>query len=224
MPTMASIPASTSTSAIEPSAGAVSRRSRRQLRRPPRTTSRKLFAVSAAKRRQSGSVALSFLRAMCARCRLPTPWGAPPRSAGEGAGAGRQGSGRGDAVPFAGRQLARVRLSPITEPKSVQGFERAPADPAVRDGRIDEHQGVNQVLERVQPGQQPLLLVDERDLAADAAEASPPPPVQASPLDPNLAFRRTKLAVDEAGQGRFFGSAWSHRLDQLAGRNGEVDV
>jgi hypothetical protein len=140
------------------------------------------------------------------------------------AGAARQRSSHGDALPFAGRQLARVRLPAITEPKRVQGFERTPADSAVRDSGIDEHQGVNEVLERVQSGQEALLLVDERNLAADAAEASPPPPVQASPLYPHLAFRRTKLAVDEAEQGRFSSSAWSDDLDQLAGCDGEVDV
>src|SRR3982074_421782 len=74
MPTIASIPARTRTSAIEPSAGAVSRRSRRQLRNPPRTTSLKLFASSAVPRRHSGRV----VRVFCLRVEEPCPlWPLP---------------------------------------------------------------------------------------------------------------------------------------------------
>src|SRR4029077_12605654 len=61
-PTIASTPISTSSIAIEPRPGAVSRRSRRQLRRPPRTTSRKLFPTRATTRRHHGSVVRALPR------------------------------------------------------------------------------------------------------------------------------------------------------------------
>src|SRR5713101_6665005 len=94
----------------------------------------------------------------------------------------------------------------------------------MRHGRVDEHQCENQVLEGVQAGQQPLLLIDEGDLATEAPKTPPPPAVEASSLDPKLASRRTELAVDEPEQRRLARPARSYDLDQLAARNREVHI
>ncbi len=130
----------------------------------------------------------------------------------------------GHSLPFARRQLAGIRLAAAGQTESLQRFERMAADAAVRDGRIHEHEGVDQVLERVQARQQPLLLIDEGDLAADSAEAATPPSVQPSPPDPDLASGRSELAVDEAKQGGLAGTARPCDLDELALGDAEIDI
>jgi hypothetical protein len=130
----------------------------------------------------------------------------------------------GHSLPFARGHLARVRLAPAGEPERFQCFERAPAEAPIRHRRIHEHEGIDEVFECVQPRQQPLLLIDEGDLAADAAETAPPPSMKAAARNPDLASGRPELAVDEAEQGGLAGAAGTCDLDELATRNAEVDV
>ena len=129
-----------------------------------------------------------------------------------------------DALAFPGGHLAGEGLAPAAEPERVECFERAFADPRVRNTRVDQHQGEHQVLEGIQTRQQPLLLVDEGDVTANAAESAAPPPMQTSSLDPDLPACWPELTVDQAKQRGLAGAARTRDLDQLTGCNCEIDI
>ena len=139
------------------------------------------------------------------------------------AGSGRQGARDCDSLALAGRQLVGIRPPPVRELDRFQRFDRALLDRSVRHLRVAQLQCEDYVFEGVQAGQQSLLLEDERDLAAQAAQATPPPAVQPAPTDPELAVVRAELAVDQAQQGRLARPARACDLDQLALPDREVD-
>src|SRR5207237_10738662 len=131
----------------------------------------------------------------------------------QAAGSGRQGARDCDSLALAGRQLVGIRPPPVRELDRFQRFDRALLDRPVRHLRVAQLQGEDYVFEGVQAGQQSLLLEDERDLAAQAAQATPPPAVQPAPTDPELAVVRAELAVDQAQQGRLARPARACDLD-----------
>src|SRR5207248_10539077 len=139
------------------------------------------------------------------------------------AGSCRQGARDCDSLALAGRQLVGIRPPPVRELDRFQRFDRALLDRPVRHLRVAQLQGEDYVFEGVQAGQQSLLLEDERDLAAQAAQATPPPAVQPAPTDPELAVVRAELAVDQAQQGRLARPARAGDLDELALPDREVD-
>jgi len=85
----------------------------------------------------------------------------------------------------------------VTQAQGLERFRRPALDRSVRDLGVAYLHGEDEVFEGCQAGQQALLLVDERHLTADPAEAPPPPSMQAAPFDPNLSSIRAQLAVDQ---------------------------
>src|SRR5438046_8605200 len=106
----------------------------------------------------------------------------------------------------------------------LQRLERALLDDAVGHLGIVQLERVDDVLERVEPGQQALLLEDERHVAAQPAEAAPPPAVEALAPHPQLAGAGPELPVHEAQQGGLAGAARAGYLEQLALADSEVDA
>src|SRR5690348_8488724 len=99
----------------------------------------------------------------------------------------------------------------------------APLDLAVRHLGVADLEREDDVLEGVEPRQQPLLLEDEGDVASVLAESAAPPPVQAAAAHPHLARVGPELPVDEAKQGRLARTAWAGDLEKLARGDAEVD-
>jgi hypothetical protein len=102
----------------------------------------------------------------------------------------RQCSGDRDPLPFPGRKLVRIGAAPVAQPESFERVQRPALDRSVRDLGIAYLHCEDEVFEGGQAREQALVLVNERHLAADSAETAPPPPMEASPLDPNLSSIR----------------------------------
>ena len=137
---------------------------------------------------------------------------------------GRQGPGDRDPLPLAGGQLVRICTPAMCELHRFQCLHRSPPDRAVGHLRIAHLEREDDVLEGVEPGQQPLLLEHERHVAAVVAQAAAPPPVESTSAHPELARVRPQLAVNEAKKCRLAGTAWARYLYQLTGGNAEVDA
>src|SRR2546426_12513395 len=118
----------------------------------------------------------------------------------------------------------RVGTAPVREAQALQCIERAALDGAVRDLGVTDLHREDEVLEGGQPGQQALLLVDERNVAPNPAEAAAPPAMEASTFDPDLPLVRPELPVHQAKEGRLAGPAGSRYLDELARRDRERDL
>src|SRR5882672_8140859 len=118
----------------------------------------------------------------------------------------------------------RVGSAAVPQAQRLEGLERAPLDLPVRDLRIANLQGEDEVFEGCQARQEALFLVDESHLAPDPAEPPSPPPVQASTFDPDLPTVRPQLPVDQAQESRLAGSARPCDLDQLTRGDREADV
>src|SRR4029077_16826120 len=116
------------------------------------------------------------------------------------------------------------RVAPMTKAHGLQRLERPAPDRAVRDLGVDQLQCKDEILERGQPRQEALFLVDEGDVPANPAQAPPPPPVKATTFDPHFALVRPELAVNEPEERRLAGAARPRDLYQLARRDRERDL
>ncbi len=118
----------------------------------------------------------------------------------------------------------RVGLAALPELDRLECGLGALLDRAVGHGRVTELKREDDVLEGVEPGQQPLLLVDERNLPSQPSQLAVPPAAESPPSDEELAPIGTELAVDEAEQRRLARPARARHLHELPRGNAEVDA
>ena len=129
-----------------------------------------------------------------------------------------------DSLPFARGKLVWISAATMGEAQALQGVQSSPLDGAVGNLRVADLQREHEVLESCQAGQKTLLLVDESYVAADPAKAPPPPPMQATPLDPDLTSIRPELPVNQAQEGGLACPARAGDLNELPRRHREADV
>jgi hypothetical protein len=118
----------------------------------------------------------------------------------------------------------RVGTPLFPELHGLERDDRTLLDGSVWKVRIADLQGVDDVLQRAEPGQQALLLEDESDVPPDPTEAPAPPAVKAAAMDPHFARVRAHLTMQQAEQGRLARAAGPCDLDELAGPDSEGDV
>ena len=137
---------------------------------------------------------------------------------------GGERSGDGDPLPLSRRQLARIRILPMTDAKSLEGRGCLFCDLFRRGVGVIDCEAEDDVLQGGQPREQALLLEDERNLSPHAVEVAPPPTVKSAALHPDLSRRWAELAVQQTEQRGLARAARPGDLDQLAWRDREVDL
>jgi hypothetical protein len=117
-----------------------------------------------------------------------------------------------------------ISLAAVPQAQRLEGVQRPPPYGSVRDLGVTDLHRENEIFKGGQARQEALILVYEGHLAANAAQPTPPPPVEASPLDPNLSAVRPQLAVNQSKQRGLARAAGACDLDELAWGGRDADV
>ena len=101
-------------------------------------------------------------------------------------------------LPLAERELGGELAAILGQPDRLQGFVGGTPDNPVGHVGAGHLQSDDHVLERVEPGQEPVVLEDEPGVPADAFDAAQEAAVQGVPVHPDAASIGPQLAMDQA--------------------------
>ena len=117
---------------------------------------------------------------------------------------------------LATRQLVGKSAASVTQADRFEGVEGTVPRLCVRDPEVAYLESKGDVLDRVQPGQELVVLEHHADPASQVGDVGRLQPVRGDAGHPDLAGGGADLAVDQLQKGRLAGAAGANQEGQLA--------